>query len=139
MSIEAINLTVDYILQFWDYLKALPADQLVAFAILCILLIVYSFGASVSYSIESASLGRKKVFKIEKTRNWPGKLLKIIWIYLAYRYSDQLWISAIVAILTVYLTIFRLKYFVPFLKWIQPTISDREEENLRRKIHPNMY
>jgi len=112
----------------WNNIVAMDTDQQVALGLLIYLSIIYSLSASASFTLTKNGIERK----IEKVRNWPGYLMKAIWIIIALNFG--LWTAVLTAILTVYITITHIQIIKPLLLIAKPTISAKEKKKLENSF-----
>jgi hypothetical protein len=107
----------------------MPISQQIALGLVIFLTIIFNMSASASYSKTINGVEKK----IEKTRNWPGNVIKLIWIATAIAVSNY-WIAFVVVVAT-YVVVFSMPgLWQPLLLKIQPKITEKEKKKLENSF-----
>jgi choline-glycine betaine transporter len=112
------------------YFQTQPANQLVALAILGVLMLTFELSASQSYK----SSNKLIITSIKKVNKWPGRVIKIFWVVVAYVFAENLWVGAGVAITTTLLVLFQLPGVYHLMVLCIPTITEEEKREVDRGV-----
>jgi hypothetical protein len=71
--------------------------------------------------------------QLKKVSAMPGHIFKISWLVLAVVISN-LWITFVITVVSIFLSIKYIEKLEPFINFFKPTITDKEKKDLENSL-----
>jgi len=118
-----------------EYYNTLPPEQVWAWILFLLMLFIFRLSASNSYKVSGAG----RVGEIRRENRWPERIVKAIWIGVAYIWFDNLWVAALTSFATAILLMTQPWLISLVLTPFIPIITDEERQALDREYGGGVF